>query len=198
MSSDTPPQIALCPRCFCPLDIRRSYSVDFCLPARPPLPPNVPPNQNPINQHSATETAASSTPSAPSQNGTPAPPYEPPTLSQLQEHEADQVAHDESRRSSSSSFDSAFTQFSINTEFAAELTAVETTYFSQRPSQQSCPPPPSMSSPSTESSLTLSATLTSSPSVGSLPTPPAPNEPLPTMRRWVVFRGRVPGIYGSS
>ena len=199
MNTNRTPDVALCPCCFCPLDISQSYRVDFCLPARLPFPMGFPPtnftltNTPPMNVHTnqvpTTGTLAhSSPPSVPQQLGTPTSPYEPPTLPQPQEHDQDHVTHGASRCSSSSSYDLAFTQYSINADFAAELTAIETAHFSQRPFQASSPPLLLVSSPSSESSVTLPTIPTSSPSMELFLTPLASeDEPLFTARRWVVF-----------
>ena len=199
MNPNRTPNVALCPRCFCLLDISQSYWVDFCLPARLPFPMGFPPtnftltNTPPTNVHTnqvpTTGTPAhSSPPSVPQQLGTPAPPYKPPTLPQPQEHDQDHVTHGASRHSSSSSYDLAFTQYSINANFAAELMAIEMVHFSQRPFQASSPPLPLASSPSSESLVTLPTIPTSSPSIKPFSTPLASeDEPLFTARRWVVF-----------
>lgn len=197
MNPPSTPEIALCPRCLCPLNIRQCYMVNFCLPIRPPYPPTVAPNLGPSND-GATYPLPSS---AHQQNTAPAPPPEPTNRSQPPEHEENHTAHGESRRasaSSSSSLDSAFTQFSINSEFVAELQAAEEAHFSQQPFRASSLPRPPTSSPSTESSLTLSAAPTSSPSTESSLTLSTSDEPPSIARRWVVFRGRTPGIYASS
>lgn len=201
MTTSSPPQIALCPRCLCPLDIRQSYAVDFCLPLQPQFQPTVRTSQVP-NQHPATDTGTHSLPQpAPQEFGTPAPPYERSSHLQPPGHDQGDANPGESRcssASSSTSFDSAFSDFSINTEFAAELQAAEDRYFTQQPPQSSSPPPAPVSSPSTESSLTLPTFPTPSLSTESSLTPTESDEPLSTVRRWVVFRGCVPGVYTSS
>ena len=216
MDATNAPEILLCPGCFCALDPNQYYRVDICRPAQPRLQQNVPTNQASANEHRAPHvTARSVPPPAPQQIDGPAPPYEPPVHSQPPEPEQshppleqdrptpeqDHPTRGERRRSSissSDSYDSAFTQYSIDDAFAAELTAVEVAYFSQQSHQASSPPPPPTSSPPTGSPLALSTTLTSSPSTESLSTPSTSDEPPSAMRRWVVFRGRVPGIYTSS
>lgn len=197
MNPNGPPAILLCPRCFCPLDMRHSYPINFPPPVPLPLPtppPAIQLNQNPFNQPPADDNRPpSSPPPSYQQNNTPTPPPEPSTCTQPPGCEE---GRDESRRSSassSSSFGSAFSDFSINTEFAAGLQAVEDNYFSQPHSQGSSPPLPA-SSPSTESSVTLSA---SPPSTESSLVPSTPGELPSNMRRWVVFRGRAPGVYAS-
>lgn len=199
MTSNDTPLIAFCPRCLCPLNIRRSYPVEFCVQAQPPFQPGIPTTQFP-NQQPATDNAThSAPPPTPQEFDTPAPPYQPSSYPQSSGH--DRAAPAESRRSSassSSSLDSAFTDYSINTQFATELQAAQDMHFSQQPFQPSSPPPPAMSSPSTESSLTLSSLPGSSPPMNTLPIPVEPDQFLSTVRRWVVFRGRVPGIYASS
>ena len=193
MSPDSSPQVAFCPRCLCPLNIREGYAVNFCLPAQPPFPPS---------QHPAAHvTTQLPPPPVHHHHDIPAPPYEPPSSSQPSEPRQDSAAPGESRRSSASSstsFDSVFTQFSFNAEFVAELQAVEDMHFSQQPFQASSPPPPATSSPPTESSQTLASSPTSSPTTESSLVLTELDEPASTMRRWVVFRGRTPGIYTSS
>ena len=201
MSSNSLPQVALCPHCLCPLDISRGYAVDFCLPLQPTFPPTVHTSQVP-DQHPVTGTGTLSLPPpAPQESDTPAPPYERSSYLQLPRCDQDDTNPGESRRSSASSstsFDSAFSEFSINTEFAAELQAAEDRYISQQPPQASSPPPPPASSPSTESSVTLPTLSTPSLSTESSLTPTELDELPSTARRWVVFRGRVPGVYTSS
>lgn len=184
-SPSNPPKIALCPRCFCLLNVRQCYRVDFCLPVRPPLPLVVPINHVLADPHPVSNHTTHSSPLSASQQSDP--PALPPQYSrnpELAGHEEDHTTHDGSRRtsaSSSSSLDSAFTEFSINTEFAVELQAAETYHFSQQPFQATLPPP-QPSSPSTDLPLT----------------PSTLDEPPSTARRWVVFRGRIPGVYTSS
>ena len=199
MDPASTPEIAFCPRCLCPLNIRQCYKVNFCLPIRPPFPPTVPSNQGPAN-NGATRP---SPPSTHHQNDTSAPPPESTGHPQSPDHKGNHIIDGESRHSStssSSSLDSAFTQFSINSDFVAELQAAEDAHFAQKPFRASSLPRPPISSPSTESSLTLSATPASSPSTESsltlstLTMPPSTARP----RRWVVFRGRTPGVYLSS
>lgn len=199
--ASNPPQVALCPRCFCPIDLSQSYAVDFCVALQPPFPPSTPTSRAPGQHLVAGSTMHSIPSSVPQQHDVPAPPYEPPTHSQPSGHTQDHEDPGENRRSSassSSSFDSAFSDFSINTEFAAELQAAEEMHLSQQPFQPSSPPQPPASSPSAESSLTLPTLSSSPPSTESSLAPTELDEPPSTMRRWVVFRGRIPGIYTSS
>lgn len=217
MEPATTTEIAFCPRCFCPLKIRERYQVDFCSPFQPPFPPVVPPNQGPVSNSAVNPLLPSepqqdnapapppqqdNAPAPPSQQDeAPAPPPERTNRSEAPERRGTQTAHDETRRSSassSSSLHSAFSEWSINTGFGVELQAAEAAHFSQRPFQASSPPPPPTSSPSTESSVTLSATPTSSPSTESSLTQSTSDVPPSTVKRWVVFRGRLPGVYTSS
>ena len=191
--SSTTSEVGLCPRCLCAINPHRRYNVDIYFPAHYPFPPNVP-----TDQPLAVETTAHSSPPL-----SPAPPYE--SLD-----EQDPVTHDESRRLSSSSYDSAFTQFSIDAEFAAELTAIGERDLAQQAAQVSArsPPTPPASPPlpptsppphpTSSPSLTSSSVEGSSPSVEPLSTLPESDEPPFTARRWVVFRGHIPGIYTSS
>lgn len=105
----------------------------------------------------------------------------------------------EDRRSSTSSSStvySEFSEYSINSDIAAGLQAVEDIYFPpQRSQSNSSPPPlPPLSSPPTE----VSTLPNSSPPPESPSTQPISDGPPPTLRRWAVFRGRVPGIYASA
>ena len=165
--------VALCARCFCPLDIRQSYRVDLCLPAPPPLPPGIH-----IHHPPATGAAAHLHPLLmPQEPNIPAPPYEPPNSSQPMEHEQGVgIEHEQdyevegeqdngteheqdhgaegkqehgdssqsccSSTSTSSTFNSVFTDFTINTEFAAGLQATQDMHFSQEPFWASSLPPP--------------------------------------------------------
>ena len=111
----------------------------------------------------------------------------------------DDVTRGESRRSSSSSSStvySEFTDFTIDTTFAAGLQAYEDLLLPQLPPQPSSPPPPP---PPASSPLTESATLPteSSPPQPQLTLPPLGGPP-PTPKRWVVFYGHAPGIYSSA
>ena len=228
MTSDDDPPVVLCPRCFYAVEVRRCYRVNFLPPVSPPSPPAVPPNQGLTDQHTASDTMVHSSPPPAYQRNTPTPPPEPftsspgPSTSPLgpstpppglstdphpPEHE-DNHTSQTSCRSSSSSFDSIFSQVLYNAEFLAELRAVEASYFSQQPPQASSPLPPSTSLPSTQSSFTApsspstqsSLTMPSSPSSPTVEfssTQPVSDEPS-TTRRWVVFRGRLPGVYASS
>ena len=205
MTSNNTPQVAFCPRCLCPLNIREGYAVNFCLPAHPPFPPSAPTNQVP-GQNPAAHVTTQLPPPPIHHHDVPAPPYEPPSSSQPPERGQDPAAPGESRRSSASSstsYDSAFTQFSIDAEFVAELQAVEDMHFSQQPFQASSLPPPATSSPPaassppTESSPALPSSPTSSLTTESS-LAPTELEPTSTARRWVVFQGRAPGVYTSS
>ena len=97
-----------------------------------------------------------------------------------------------------------FSELPNDAEFAASLQAAEDRYLSQQPTQgRSSSPlpassPPPMSSPSTDFTLTLSAIPSSSPSTESSVTLSGTDELPIATRRWVVFRGRVPGVYESS
>jgi len=227
-----PPLVALCPRCFCPINLRRTFPVDVCLPFQPPIQQGPPTSLPPAGQHPNTDPPVySSQPPAPQPDNAPAPPQQdnapapsPEQSGQLpsQERELDRAIHGKNRRSSASSslsFDSAFTQFSYNADFIDELKVIEETHFSKIPFKPSSlrlpppssqPPPPSSqptppslqptppSSPFIKSSLTLTAAQTSSPSTESSLTLSAPGESPSPGRRWVVFRGRVPGVYASS
>ena len=109
------------------------------------------------------------------------------------------ITDGEDRRSSTSSSStvySAFSEYSFSNEFVAGLQAVEDIYFPpQRSQSNSSPPPlPPLSSPPTE----VSTLPSSSPPPESPSTQPVLDGPPPTLRRWVVFHGRVPGIYTSS
>ena len=207
MTSNGPPEIALCPRCFCPLNVGQIYPVNLCLPARVPAPTNHP-GQPPASR-AATDpspppaTGAATHPLAPpvyQQNDGPVPTPEPSTNTQPLGHKEDRAACAERRvsGSSSSSFDSVFSDLPNNAEFAASLQAVEEKYFSQESSQERSSPPPPISSSPPGFSLTLSAIPSSSPSTESSLTLSGSDEPLSTARRWVVFYGRVPGVYTSS
>lgn len=197
MSSNGTPNLAFCPRCFCPLDIGRPYLVNVCPPVAPPYSPTVHPA--PANQLPTGGSDVGSSPSSvPQRTDASLPLSQPSTHCNSAEHEQTQGENRRSSAASSSSLDSAFSDFSINTEFEAALKATEEYHFSQQPFQASSPQPPPTSSPSTESSLTPLAVPTSSPSTESSLTLSAPDEPPSAMRRWVVFRGRVPGVYASS
>ena len=99
---------------------------------------------------------------------------------------------------------SACAQWVLDPLSPVSLQAVEDKYCSQQPAQgRSSSPlpassPPPMSSPSSEFTLMLSAIPSSSPSSESSITLAESDEPPATTRRWVVFRGRVPGVYTSS
>ena len=116
----------------------------------------------------------------------------------------DNVARRENRRSSVSSASTVYSEFSdfaITTEFVADFQVLEDLYLPPEESfQPSSPPPPPTSSPLPASSppTEASALPTSSP-------PPELQPVLPELgisplnpRRWVVFRGRSPGIYASA
>ena len=211
MDPNSAPEVVFCPRCLCPLNPRQTYPVNFYLPAQPPpLPtdPNQGPinqhlNQGPTDQHPTDGTVHPMPPPVYRWGNTPTPPPEPPAHTQFPEREGGHSIHSESHRTSASSLSSrettysAFSDYSINTAFAAELRAVEENYFPWQPSRESSSPLPPMSSPSTEFSLVLSTIPTSSPSTESSMTLLTQDELLPIMRRWVVFRGRVPGVYLS-
>lgn len=104
------------------------------------------------------------------------------------------VAH--RRRSSASSASTVYPEFEfeMTTEFVDEFQVLEEMYLSEEPSQPSSPVPPPMSSPPTETSTLPS----SSPPPQTHLALPEVDGSLPSPRRWVVFRGRVPGIYASS
>ena len=218
-----PPSVTLCPRCFCPIDLCRTYNVDVCLPVQPPFQQGPPATLPPAGQRPTTDPpVCSSEPSVPQpdnasappqQDNTPAPPPEPSSHSPPQEREPDHTTHGEecqSSASSSSSFESLFTQFSYDHEFMEELKAIEEMHFSKipfKPSSSQPPPlssqpPPSLqptppSSPFIKSSPNLTSTPTFAPSTESSLIPLAPDESLSPARRWVVFQGRIPGVYTS-
>ena len=190
MNPNSTPQIALCPRCFCPLTVGQSYPVNLCLPAQ--LPPLTVHLNHPPPSGTAVHPAH--------QNNTPAPPPEPSTDMQPPEHVEDHNTRNERRNStsSSSSFDSVFGSLPDDAEFIASLQAVEDSYSSQQSFQGHSAPPPPTSSPPAEFSLTLSAIPSSSPSTESSLTLSGSDELPSAARRWVVFRGRSPGVYTSS
>ena len=133
----------------------------------------------------------------------------------------DDVTRGESRRSSSSSPStvySEFTDYTINTDIAAGLQAAEDMLLPQlhselnsspRPRPPASSPPPGSSPPPRSSPPRSSPPLMSSPPAESLTLPtssPPPQSQLtlplsgrqpPTLKRWVVFHGHAPGIYSS-
>jgi len=192
------PAVALCPRCHFPINPRQWYNVnvDFCMPAPIPPPPllSTTPAGHVTNQHRDGELASSSQP----ENDCPSSALEPPSSSRSPEQAHDTAPPSSSstkvaspgpsanheRRSSAASTDyfAEFDRLSINTEFENVLRQTEAQYFPQEAAPTPSSPP--TSSPSTESSLIPSTS-------GELVSPP-------NGRRWVVFRGRVPGVYRSS
>ena len=189
------PTLALCPRCHFPINPRKCFNVDFCMPAQlPPPPPTTPANHVPDRRRPRKDEP----PSSPQpEDGRPLLLPEPPSSSRPQERSQNVASlpassstkvtgpapskRNKKRRSSTASTDyfAEFDRLSINTEFDAALRQTEAEYFPQNTSETPASPP--TSSPSTESSLILS---TSGEPV-----------PLPVGRCWVVFRGHLPGIY---
>ena len=200
-ASDQVPAPPLCPRCHLPINPNQRFNVEFCMPAHllPPL--SMTPADGTANQYCNSEgTSTSPLPPVQSENGHPSPPLESgnidalPTSSLTRLSSPTPSVDDKERRLSGASTDysAEFDRFSINTEFEAALRQTEAQYFPQETTQAPTPPP--TSSPSTESSL--------DPSVSDEPpslVPSASDEPSssPVGRRWVVFRGRVPGVYMS-
>lgn len=187
------PTLALRPHCHFPINPRERYNVDFCMPAHLPPPPSTTPANRAANRHRAGEGEPPSSPSLPQpENSRPSSPLEPPSNSHPREQShavASRVAspapsvRNKERPPSTASTDysAEFDRLSINTEFETALRQTEAQYFPQEVTQTPASPP--TSSPSTESSLI----------------PSTSGEPvsLPVGRRWVVFRGRVPGVYRS-
>ena len=193
MSTSNPPKNVLCPRCFCNLDISQCISVNLVVPAllsAPSVPIVLPVGGSAVH---------SSLPPATQQNNAPPPPPEPSTNTEPSEHKEDHT-YGKHRRSdsSSSSFDSVFSDLPTDAEFAAKLQAVEDKYFSQKPSRMRDLPPPPPSSPPTEFSMTPSVIPSSSPSTESSLTLTGSDSLPSATRRWVVFHGRVPGVYTTS
>jgi hypothetical protein len=175
----------------------------FFMPAVLPPPPPTTLANHVANQHRPCEGKPPLSPAVtqhhrPSTSQEPSSSNRPPVLARP--HEVSSLSHSPStriaspgppvsgkgkqRRSSTPSTDysAEFDCFSINTEFLNALHQMEAQYFPQKVTRTT--PPPSTSSPSTESSL-IPSTL---------------GEPIPLSvgKRWVVFRGRVPGVYLSS
>lgn len=201
MNPNAPAEIVLCPRCYCPLKMGCTYPVNLCIPALSL------PSANHHGQPPSSGTGAHPPPPPEyQQDNLTAQPSEPPTNVQPSGREEDPATHGQRRSStsSSSSFGSMFSELPNDAEFAASLQAVEDKYLSEQPTQgrtssplpASSPPP--MSSPSTDFTLTLSSMRASSPSTESSVTFADSDEPPTATRRWVVFRGRVPGVYTSS
>lgn len=198
-----PPFVALCPNCHFRINPRICYNtpVNFCMPAVPPHPQMIRANNQ--HHHGEGRPASSPAPARPEKNH-PSPSLEPPSRGRplSSRRSADTSSRprssptkvatpqpsakgkDRKRRSSSVSTDylAEFDSISINTELNTALRRTEAQYFPQEATQTLTSR--STSSPSTESSLL--------PSTSGEPTP------LPVGRRWVVFRGRVPGVYSSS
>lgn len=177
------PAIVLCPNCALPLNPRGYYTVNYCTPAYHALAVggccgpsmHLPPQPEAVHSSSTPEAVDNVPHPPPSHDDQAQSPPPPPTSSR---HSLEPTKRQgKERHNSSDSFSSVFTQFSYNTEFDMALRAVEAEYFPSNP-------PPSLSSPATETSSTPS-TLDVSSSTDS-------------GKRWVVFRGRIPGIYESS
>jgi hypothetical protein len=232
MIPNSPPTVVLCPRCFCPMDIRHVYPFGppTILQPPPPLPLGLP-GQHSTNSSNAAAHLSSPPPPVYQQNNTPAiqspelssnsrPPQhnnrgesqrpstarqqnDIPTLSPEPSSSRRHPGHEnrgKNRRSSVSSVSSAdsnVSDFWVSADFFAELQAVEDRILSQERPRGSVPPP-STSSTSTGSSSAQHAISTHLPSSESSLIPSTPDEAPSTMRRWVVFRGRAPGIYASS
>ena len=198
-TTDQVPAFALCPRCCFPLNPFQWYNVDFCAPARvPPPAPTTPANHEAIQHRSSEGAPAPPPPAVESTNARPSPSFDPPSgdpppspeqphdVASLSPSSPTRVAsptpdvHKKERRSSAASTEYSFSdRLSYDAEYEAVLRQTEALYFSQKETQTPTSPP--TSSPSTESSLV-----------------PSISGELPTGRRWVVFRGRVPGVYSSS
>ena len=198
--TNPPPAFTLCPRCYFPLDPQKYYKVDFSAPARLPPPPSTMPADHTAIGYRGGEGA----------------PIPPPTSTEsvsctrrywtfslttcllLQEQPRDVASlpgssptrvgspaspvHGKERCSSAASTEYSFSdRFSFNSEYEAVLEQTEALYF---PRKEHMPASPPTSSPSTESSL--------------IPSTSGEPAPLPAGRRWVAFRGRIPGVYTSS
>ena len=107
MTPNGAPEIALCPRCFCPLNVRQYHKVDLLLPGQHPFPPTILPGQGITNAHPASNTAAPpSPPPVYRRNNTPTPPPEPSTRSQSLESERNTSAPPPGPSTRSQSLDS--------------------------------------------------------------------------------------------
>ena len=192
MDSNTCPIIFLCPHCLAPFDIRGCYRIDPFPPAQPIPPPGIRTDLGPVNHLPASNAAARDSPPPEYQRtNTLTPPSQVCTCDEAPTREQ---GRDESRRSSassSSSLEYAFSDYSVDTEFGVAFQAVEDGYMSQQPLRGNSPP-------STEPTLTLSTAPSSPHSPESSLVPPASGEPSSIARCWVVFCGRVPGVYTSS
>lgn len=192
------PAVALCPHCRLPINPRRCYNipVDFCAPAT--LSPMGRVNYF-ANPHPGGGGNPPSSPlPAQRESGRPSPPMGLPSRppSPEQPHDADSLSPSsptrvaspapsvrgkgKHRSSSTPSIDyfEQFDRLALNSELGVALQGTEALYSPQEETQTSA----LTSSPSTESSLI----------------PSMSGEPLSIGRRWVVFRGRVPGVYTSS
>ena len=200
---DRIPPVALCPCCHLPINPRQCYEIPviFCMPAGIPPPPPATRANLTTNQRCNGEGNPSSFPSpAQPENNRPSPPLEPPgsgrPLSPERPHCSGSISRSsparvassaasthgkgKGRRSSTGSVDylEEFDRLSIIPELVTALRENEGHYFPQDETHTSA----STSPPSTESSLV----------------PSTSGGPLPGGRRWVVFQGRVPGVYVSS
>ena len=186
------PTVALCPNCHFPLNPRESFNVSFCMPVHfPPPPSTTPANRVTSQRRTGQGESASSLPPPQPENDGPSLSREPPSSSSRREPSPPptRVANpitsvrSKERRSSTAStnYSYEFDRLSINTEFKTVLRQTEAQYFPQDAVQT--PTSPAASSPSTEYSSI----------------PSTPGEPVspPVGRRWVVFRGRTPGVYVS-
>ena len=181
--SSRSPSVVLCPRCHFALNPRECYNVnvDFCMPALPPPPPPTAPI-NPTHVKCSHPSCRGHPPpaqhSAQSEDSS-------PSSSAEQSPVSTPSVHHKRRRSSTASTDylAEFDRLAVSSESEASPRQTKaTSHLSQEVTRGATP---SLAlSPSTESSL--------------IPSTPGEQEPLPLGRRWVVFRGRIPGVYTNS
>lgn len=203
MDSNTRPVIFLCPHCLAPFDIQGCYRIDPFPPAQPIPPPGIRTDLGPVNHLPASNAAARDSPPPEYQwTNTLTPPSQVCTCNEAPTRKQGRDESCRSSASSSSSLEYTFSDYSVDTEFGVAFQAVEDGYMSQQPLRGNSLPPPQPSQenslPSTEPTLTLSTAPSSPHSPESLLVPPASGEPSSIARCWVVFRGRVPGVYTSS
>ena len=185
--SDKTPPLALCPRCHLAINPRECYTVKFFMPAHfpPPPPSKTSADRTTDWDHDGEgKPAPSSPPTQPESDDPPSSPLSPgqfhdvassPPSSPTRVSSPTISTDGKGRRLSAASTDYGFDDFVLNSQLDADLRRADGPYE---------PPSPPTSSPSTESSLVPSM-------LGELASPLVG-------RRWVVFRGRVPGVYTSS